>query len=342
MKLSVEKIAQLIGAEIEGDPSAEIDQIAKIEEGNPGSICFLANPKYIPFLYTTRATAVIISRTFQATEPVSAILLRVDDPYSAFTQLLRLAQQAQQPDGGIEQPSFIHETAQVGKQPYIGAFSYIGKGAVIGDHVKIYPNTYIGAGSVVGDGSILYPGVTVYHGCNIGKNCILHAGVCIGSDGFGFAPQADGTFEKIPQTGGVVLGDDVEIGANATIDRATLGNTEIDAGVKLDNLVQIAHNVKIGSHTVIAAQAGISGSTHIGAGCMVGGQAGLVGHLRIADGTKIDAQSGVIKSVSQSGLAFRGSPAQPYRQQLKSEILFRRLEEMNKRLQELENQAQPE
>ena len=341
MKFSLAEIAQLLGADIEGDPAAEVDQIAKIEEGTPGSICFLANPKYTPFIYETQATAVIVAHDFEATAPIQSSLLRVADPYGAFTKLLQFAQQAQasqQPDNGIEQPAFVHERAQIGKDVYIGAFCYIAKDAVIGDHVKIYPHSYIGEGATVGDNSVLYPGVTVYHGCQIGNDCILHAGVCLGSDGFGFAPQADGTFQKIPQTGGVILGDQVEIGANTTIDRATIGNTEIQLGTKLDNLVQIAHNVKIGQHTVIAAQAGIAGSTQVGKGVMIGGQAGLVGHLKIADGSKIDAQSGVNKSIKDPNLAFRGSPAQAYRQQLKSEVLFRKLSEMNERVRVLELQ----
>jgi UDP-3-O-[3-hydroxymyristoyl] glucosamine N-acyltransferase len=338
MKLSVEKIAGLLGADIEGDATTEVDKIAKIEEGTPGSICFLANPKYIPFLYTTQATAVIVSRDFQPTQSYSATLLRVDDPYGAFRRLLEMAQQAQQPEEGIEQPSFVHATATMGSGVYIGAFAYIGKGAKIGNGARIYPHCYVGEGVEIGEGTILYPGVTVYAGCKVGKRSLLHAGVCIGSDGFGFAPQEDGSFAKIPQTGGVIVGDDVEIGANAAIDRATMGNTELSNGVKLDNLVHIAHNVTIGMHTAIAAQVGIAGSTQVGTGCMMGGQAGIAGHLRIANGTKIDAQSGINKSILDEGLAFRGSPAQRYRQQLKSEVLFRKLEEMQQKIQQLESQ----
>ncbi len=338
MKLRVEKIAELIGAEIEGDATAEIDQISKIEEGTPGSICFLANPKYIPYLYTTRASAVIVSRDFRPAQSYTPTLLRVDDPYSAFSHLLALAQQAQQPDAGIEQPSFVHETASLGASVYVGAFAYIGKGAKVAARAKIYPHCYVGEGVEIGEGTVLYPGVTIYAGCKVGNRSVLHAGVCIGSDGFGFAPQPDGTYAKIPQTGGVIVGDEVEIGANTAIDRATIGHTEIKNGVKLDNLVQIAHNVSVGEHTVIAAQAGIAGSTRVGARCMIGGQAGITGHLHIANGTKIDAQSGVNKTVSTEGLALRGSPAQPYRQQLKSEVLFRKLEEMHARILQLESQ----
>lgn len=338
MKLSVEKIAGLIGADIEGNATAEIDKIAKIEEGTPGSICFLANPKYIPHLYSTKATAVIVSRDFQPTQSYTATLLRVEDPYGAFSKLLAMAQQVQQPDQGIEQPSFIHPTATIGTAVYIGAFAYVGKGVSIADGVKIYPHCYVGEGVEIGAGTVLYPGTTVYAGCKVGRQSILHAGVCIGSDGFGFAPQPDGTYAKIPQTGGVIVGDEVEIGANTVIDRATLGNTKIGNGVKLDNLVQIAHNVSVGANSVIAAQTGIAGSTQIGTGCMMGGQVGISGHLQIANGTKIDAQSGVNKSIKQEGLAFRGSPARPHRQQLKSEVLIRRLEEMQQKISQLESQ----
>ena len=338
MKFTVKEIAVLLGAEIVGDPNQEISELSKIEEGKPGTISFLANPKYTPHIYSTQASAVIVSTDFEPKGAISSTLLKVADPYSAFTLLLKKVQEMVQNKEGIEQPSYISDSATLGTHCYVGAFAYIGAGAKIGNNVKIYPHAYVGDHAVVGDNSILYPNVTVYFGCRIGANCILHAGAVLGSDGFGFAPQADGAFQKVPQTGVVVLEDDVEVGAGVTIDRATLGETMIRKGVKLDNLIQIAHNVEIGANTVIAAQTGISGSTKLGKNCMVGGQVGIVGHLSLADGTRIGAQSGVSKSVSQPNSALRGSPAQEYKQQLKSEVLFRKLEEMWKKIGSLEKE----
>ena len=336
MKFKVGDIATMIGAQVVGDAEQWISSLAKIEEGNPGSLTFLANPKYESFLYTTQATAVIVSSDFQAKQPVSATLLKAKDPYMAFAQLLQRFMQFVQNKSGIEQPSFIAETAQIGKNVYIGAFAYIGNGAIIGDGVKIYPHTYVGDYAAVGEGSTLYANVSLYYGCKIGKHCIVHSGAVIGSDGFGFAPQPDGQFQKIPQTGIVRLEDNVEIGAGCTIDRATLGETVIRKGAKLDNLIQVAHNVEIGENTVIAAQTGISGSTKIGNNCMIGGQVGIVGHIKLADGTKIGAQSGVSKTVEEKGKALRGSPAQDYKLQLRSEAVFRNLDAIDKRLHQLE------
>lgn len=337
MKFSLGQIAAILHADIEGDPTIEIHDLAKVEEGKSGSITFLANPKYASYVYETKASAVIVRRDFVPQKPIKAALLRVDDPYSAITILLtKVNEILHPPKKGIEHPVYIDAHAKLGKDVYIGAFSYIGKGAQIGDNVQIYPNVYIGDKVKVADGSILYAGVKVYQGCAIGQSCILHAGAVIGSDGFGFAPQEDGSFIKVPQTGNVVIEDHVEIGSNTVIDRATMGSTYIRAGAKLDNLVQIAHNVEIGSHTAIAAQAGIAGSTQIGPHCQIGGQAGIVGHLKIAAQTKIDAQSGVAKSVKKPGLAFRGSPAQPYSNQLRSEIVFRQLDSIQKRLNKIE------
>ena len=336
MKFKVGGIAALIGATVEGDPETIVTSLGKIEEGKSGDLTFFANPKYEPWLYTTAASAVIIPKDFQPKHTISATLLRSADPYSAFTALLKQASAMLQNKQGIEQPSFIHPTAQVGEGVYIGAFAYIGAGAKVGKGAKIYPNAYIGDQCVVGDGSVMHPNSALYFGCQVGANCIVHAGAIIGSDGFGFAPQPDGSFDKIPQTGIVRLEDNVEVGANTTIDRATLGETVIRKGVKLDNLIQIAHNVEIGENTVIAAQTGISGSTKLGKNCMVGGQVGIVGHLRLADRTSVGAQSGLSKSVTEPGKAFRGSPAQDYKQQLRSEVLFRNLEEMAKRISELE------
>ena len=337
MKYFLHQIAGLIGAEIEGDAGLEINAIAKIEEGKPGSISFLANPKYTPFIYSTQASAVIVRKDFTPQQAIQSALLRVEDPYSAFTTLLEWVEK-QQSDSkqGIQAEAYVHPEAILGKGTYVGAFSYISAGCEIGDSVQIYPNVFLGKGVKVGANTIIFPHTTIYRNCEVGANCIIHSGSRIGSDGFGFAPQADGSFRKIPQTGNVVIESEVEIGANCCIDRATVGSTRIRSGVKLDNLVQLAHNVELGPNTVIAAQAGIAGSTRLGAHCMIGGQAGIVGHLSLADGTKIDAQSGVNRNLSTPGLAYRGSPVQLHRDQLRSEVMFRRLVEMEARIRTLE------
>ncbi|MEZ4825729.1 MAG: UDP-3-O-(3-hydroxymyristoyl)glucosamine N-acyltransferase [Bacteroidia bacterium] len=337
MKFSIQQIADIIGAEVRGDGNAEISGFSGIETARAGEITFIANPRYESYLYTTQASAIIVSRDFTLRDEFKATLLLVDDPYIAMTTLQeKAASFYKQEKQGVESPVFISESAQVAENTYIGAFVYIGNHVVIEPGVKIFPNSYIGDNTIVGEGTLIYPHVTLYQGTVVGKNCILHAGCRIGSDGFGFAPQSDGTFRKIPQLGTVTLGDFVEVGANTCIDRATFGTTFIKDGVKIDNLVQIAHNVEVGENTVIAAQVGIAGSTHIGNSCMFGGQAGVVGHLKIADRTMVDAQSGVNRSISQPGLAFRGSPIQVHRQQLKSEVVFRKLEEMYRRIDELE------
>jgi UDP-3-O-[3-hydroxymyristoyl] glucosamine N-acyltransferase len=336
MRFTLKEIAIFLGAQLEGDPMVEIHTIAKIEEGHAGAITFLANPKYTEFIYSTQASAVIVQTDFLLKQPIDAAILRVADPYLAFTALLEKAQSNGAAKTGIDAMSSISASATIGKEVFIGAFVSVGANAVIGDGVRIYPNTTIGDGAQVGAGSLIHSNVAVYHGCLIGKQCVIHSNSSIGSDGFGFAPQADGTLKKIPQTGIVRLEDHVEIGAGCTIDRATMGETVIRKGVKIDNLVQVAHNVEIGESTVIAAQAGISGSTKIGKYCMIGGQVGIVGHLKLADFTKIGAQSGISKSVEKAHSNLRGSPAQEYRAQLKSEVLFRQLVEMAERLHALE------
>jgi UDP-3-O-[3-hydroxymyristoyl] glucosamine N-acyltransferase len=342
MKYKVGDIAKMVGAVVEGDPEQWINRLAKIEEGSPGSITFLANPKYESHIYGTLASAVIVGLDFEPKQPLQPTLLRVQNPYLAFTQLLQHFMQFVQDKSGIEQPCHIAETAQVGRDVYIGAFAYIGNGAVIGDGAKIYPHSYIGDYVTVGDRSVVHPNASIYFGCVVGMDCIVHSGAVIGSDGFGFAPMPDGRFQKIPHTGIVRLEDHVEIGAGCTIDRATLGETVIRRGAKLDNLIQVAHNVEIGENTVIAAQAGISGSTKIGKNCMIGGQVGIVGHIRLADGTRIGAQAGVSKSVEEQGRSLRGSPAQEYQQQLRSEAVFRNLDSLDKRVLRLEKErAQP-
>jgi UDP-3-O-[3-hydroxymyristoyl] glucosamine N-acyltransferase len=339
MNFPAAQIAQLINGRIEGDANAMINDFGKIEEAGPQQLAFLANPKYEDFLYSTKAAVVIVNESLQLKQPVSATLIRVPDAYTAFATLLDFYQQMQtQQLSGIQQPSYIDASAQVGEQVYVGAFAYISKNAVIGKGVKIFPQVYIGEGVTVGEGSILHPGVRVYHQCKIGKQVIIHAGTVVGSDGFGFAPQPDGSFKKVPQTGNVIIEDKVEIGANTTIDRATIGGTIIQAGAKIDNLVQIAHNVVVGNNTVIAAQAGISGSTHLGKNVMIGGQAGIVGHLQIADSAKINAQSGVSKSIRQPGTAVTGSPAGDYTATLRSQAAARHLPDMERRLKELEKQ----
>ena len=326
----------LAGGRVEGNPEAAVGGFGKIEEAKAGELAFLANPKYEEFLYTTQASVVIVNESLELKQAISATLIRVPDAYSAFAALLAQYEAMQmQSLSGREEPSFVHESATIGKDVYIGAFAYIGKGVRIGNNVKIYPQVYVGDGASIADNTVLNPGVKVYHRCVIGKNVIVHAGSVIGSDGFGFAPQPDGTFKKVPQMGNVVLEDNVEVGSNTTIDRATIGSTVIQAGAKIDNLVQIAHNVEIGNNSVIAAQSGISGSTKVGKGVMIGGQVGIVGHIKIGNGAKINAQSGVSKSI-EDGKAVTGSPAYDYTAALRSQAVARRLPELEKKVKELE------
>lgn len=336
MIIKAEEIRELLGGEIDGDPNAEIFTVSKIEQGTKGSLAFLANPKYEHYLYQTQATAVLIKKGYVPTGEVSATLILVDDPYSAFTTVLSKYFNPDTHKTGIEQPCYISENSKIGATPYIGAFAYIGKNVTIGDNVKIYPNTYVGDNVHVGDNTILYAGVKIYSYCVIGSNCILHAGTVIGSDGFGFAPQPDGTYVKIPQTGNVIIEDNVEIGSNCSIDRATMGSTVIKKGVKLDNLVQIAHNVEIGENTAIAAQTGISGSTKLGKYCVVAGQVGFAGHLTIADGSQFGAQAGIGKSITDKQKQWHGSPAIELKGWLKSQVLFRNLPNLDKKVAELE------
>jgi len=337
MTFSAAQIAMLINGKVDGDPNASVGSFGRIEEAVKGQLAFLANPKYEEHLYTTAASVVIINETLELKQPIEATLIRVPDAYSAFAVILAKYQEIEaQQLTGIQEPSYIAGTARLGQKVFVGAFSYLGEGVVIGDNVKIHPHVYLGNNVKIADHTILHAGVKIYHDCTIGANVTIHAGSVIGSDGFGFAPQSDGSFKKVPQIGNVVVEDYVEIGANATIDRATIGSTIIKTGAKLDNLIQIAHNVEIGHHTVIAAQAGISGSTKIGNHVMIGGQAGIVGHVQIADGAKINAQSGVTKSIKTPGGAVTGSPAFEYTSSLRSQALSRNLPELEKRLKELE------
>jgi UDP-3-O-[3-hydroxymyristoyl] glucosamine N-acyltransferase len=314
-----------------------VTSFGKIEEAKENQLTFLANPKYEEFLYSTNASVVILNESYELKQPVKPTLIRVLDAYSAFALLLsKYEEVARQQLKGIEQPSFIAPTVLLGTDVYIGAFSYLGNKVKVGNNTKIYPNTYIGNNVQIGDNCIIHPGVKIYHDCVLGNNAIIHAGTVIGGDGFGFAPQADGSFKKVPQIGNVVIEDNVEIGANTTIDRATIGSTIIKAGAKLDNLIQIAHNVEVGNSTAIAAQVGVSGSTKIGNHVMIGGQAGIVGHISIADGSKINAQSGVSKSIKTPNSAVTGSPAYDYTSSLRSQAVFRNLPELEKRIKELE------
>lgn len=341
MEFTARQIAQLINGTIEGDPNITVNSFGRLENAKKGEIAFLANPKYEEFIYKTNASVIIINQNFTLQKKVDSTLIRVADAYSAFAMLLTEYEKIKRQNlSGIEQPVYIHATARVGENVFIGAFSYIGEGAVIGDDVKIYPQVFIGEGVVINSGSILFPGVKIHHHCIVGKNVSIHAGAVIGGDGFGFAPQEDGTFKKIPQIGNVVIEDFVEIGANTTIDRSTIGSTIIKSGAKLDNLIQIAHNVEIGSNTVIAAQSGISGSTKIGKNVMIGGQAGIVGHLQIADGVRINAQSGVTKSIKTENQAVTGTPAFDYTQSLRSQIINRNLPSIEKRIKELEEKVE--
>lgn len=336
MQFSATQIALLVGGKVEGNADAAVSSFGKIEEAKPGQLSFLANPKYEEFLYTTQASVIIINEALELKQPINAALIRVSDAYSAFAILLDKYQQIQQQQlTGIQQPVYIDASAKIGENVFVGAFAYIGQKVIVGNGTKIYPNAFLGNEVTIGQNSVIHPGVKIYHNCIIGNNVVIHAGTVIGGDGFGFAPQADGSFKKVPQIGNVIIEDGVEIGANTTIDRATIGSTLIKAGAKLDNLLQIAHNVEVGNNTVIAAQAGISGSTKIGNNVMIGGQAGIVGHITIGDGAKINAQSGVSKSI-ETGKAVTGSPAHDYTAALRSQAASRKLPDLEKRVKELE------
>jgi len=341
MQFSAAQIALLINGTVEGDVSATVSSFGKIEEAKKGELAFLANPKYEEFLYTTEASVIIINESLELRQPVPAALIRVPDAYSAFATLLQKYQELmRQQLKGIQQPSHIAESVKIGENVFVAAFAYLSDNVVIGNNVKIYPGVFIGNNVKVGDNTILNAGVKIYHDCIVGSNVTIHAGTVIGGDGFGFAPQQDGSYKKVPQIGNVVIEDFVEIGANATIDRATIGSTVIRTGAKLDNLIQVAHNVEVGSNTVIAAQAGVSGSTKIGSNVMIGGQAGIVGHIQIADGSKINAQSGVSKSIKSPNSSVTGTPAYDYTSALRSQALSRKLPELEKKIAELEKLVQ--
>jgi UDP-3-O-[3-hydroxymyristoyl] glucosamine N-acyltransferase len=338
MEFTARQIADFLHGKVEGDPQIKVSGFSKIEEGKPGTLSFLSNPKYTKYIYESNADIILVNNNFEPEHPIKATLIRVENAYEALAKLLTLVEQFTQRKTGISDKTDISDNTKIGKEAYIEAFVSIGKNVVIGDNVSIYSGTHIGDNVTIGNNVVLYAGVKIYKDCVIGNNCIVHAGTVIGSDGFGFAQATDGVYNKIPQTGNVILEDDVEIGANTTIDRATMGSTVIRKGVKIDNLVQVAHNVEIGENTVIAAQTGISGSTKIGKNCILAGQVGLAGHLTIADKTIIAAQTGVPNSVKTSGQILMGYPAIPLRDFQRSAIVFKNLPEMQRLVYELKRQ----
>lgn len=338
MNFTVQQIAELLDATIIGDATAVLDKLSKIEEGSTGSLSFLSNEKYTSYIYTTAATAVIVNNSFKPDKPVSCILLKVEDSYAAFTKLLTFYNQYKNNKVGVEQPSYIHESVEMKEGFYLGAFAYIGANVTIGTSVKVYPHVFVGDNVTIGNDVTLFAGAKIYSDCVIGNNVVIHAGTVIGSDGFGFAPQADGSYEKVPQTGNVVIEDDVEIGSLTTIDRATLGSTIIRKGAKLDNQIQIAHNVEIGSNTVIAAQTGIAGSVKVGKNCKIGGQVGIAGHITIGNNVGIQAQSGVGRNIKDNQ-AIQGSPAFNYADWNKSYVHFKNLGKMEQRLTQIEKNS---
>lgn len=328
-------IARILNGTVDGDPETKLNTVARIEEGGPGALSFLSNPKYEPYLYTTGSSAVLVKNDFTPSREVTATLIRVDDPYQALARLLTFYEQAKSPKKGIHPTAVIDEKASLGTDVYVGACAVVSENAVIGDGCSLHPQVYIGENVKIGKNCTLHPGVKVYRDCVIGNDCILHAGAVIGADGFGFAPVTDSNFMKIPQIGNVILEDNVEIGSNTCIDRATMGSTIIRKGVKLDNLIQVGHNCEIGENTVIAAQSGLAGSSVVGRNCMFGGQVGLAGHLRIADGVKIGAQSGIMSTISEENATYLGYPATDSKQFLKTTVYLRKLPDLSNRIDDL-------
>jgi len=341
VSFTAQQIALLIQGKLEGEATAVVKQFGKIESAMPGEISFLANPKYEDFLYTTKASVIIVNESLVLKHKIEATLIRVPDAYAAFATLLTKYQEMKNENlVGIQTPSFIASTAQLGEQNFIAAFAYVGENVQTGNNVKIFPNAVIGENVSIGNNVTLHAGVIIYSDCVLGNNVTIHSGSIIGSDGFGFAPKADGSYQKIPQLGNVIIEDDVEIGSNTTIDRATIGSTIIKKGVKIDNLIQIAHNVEIGENTVIAAQVGISGSTKIGKGVMMGGQSGTIGHLTIADGIKIAARTGITKDFKEAGITLSGYPAREQSAFLRAQVTQKNLPALEKRVKELEIMVQ--
>ena len=344
MEFSAKQIAQIIDGIVEGDENILVSNLSKIEEGTIGTLSFLANPAYTNYIYSTNASIVIVNKSFVLENPIksSCTLIRVENAYESFAKLLELYNQINTEKEGVEQPSFVSSNAMIGENCYVGAFAYIGQNVSIGNHVKIYPHVYIGDNCKIGNNTTLFSGVKIYHDCLIGNNCTIHASTVVGSDGFGFAPNNEGhVFTKVPQIGNVIIEDDVEIGSNSSIDRATLGSTILRKGVKLDNLVQIAHNVEIGENTVIAGLSGIAGSTKVGKNCMIGAQVGVAGHLRIANGVKIAGQSGIGSSIDKEGEILQGSPAFNIGEFKRSYVLFRGLPKLSDKVSDLTKKINP-
>jgi UDP-3-O-[3-hydroxymyristoyl] glucosamine N-acyltransferase len=338
MEFTAATIAGFLKGELEGNPDTVVNTIARIEEGHQGALSFLANPKYEHYLYTTKSSVVLVNKSFKPTAQVETTLIRVEDAYEAFASLLLMVDQARPRKKGIHATAIIEQTAKIGKDVYIGPYSYIGENCTVGDNCSVFPHVYLGDNTKLGNNCTLNPGVKIYHDCVLGEGCTIHAGTVIGSDGFGFAPQSETEFMKIPQIGNVIIGDHVEIGANVAIDRATVGSTVIHKGVKLDNLIQIGHNVEVGENTVIAGQTGIAGSTKVGKNCMFAGQVGIAGHLKIADGTKIGAKAGVAGDIREENSVVLGIPAIEHKQFLRSSVIFRKLPELKTKIDELERE----
>ena len=338
MEFSAQQIADFLHGEIIGDNQVKVNNLSKIEEGKPGTLTFLANPKYTHHIYTTQASIVLVNRDFEPEQKINATLIKVDDAYSCLAQLLNLVNQARPEKKGIDKDTYIAASATISQSVYIGAFAYVSENVKVGENVKIYPQVYIGDNVTIGDNTILYPGVKIYHDCVIGKNCIIHAGAVIGADGFGFAPH-NGAYVKIAQIGNVIIEDQVEIGANTTIDRATMGSTIVRKGAKLDNLIQVAHNVEIGENTVMAAQVGIAGSVKIGSHCMFGGQAGLSGHIHVADHVVFGAQCGVISDVKEP-TTLLGAPAINAKAFMRSSAIFNRLPDMYRQMGQMQREIE--
>jgi UDP-3-O-[3-hydroxymyristoyl] glucosamine N-acyltransferase len=336
MEFTLQQIADYLNGTVEGDGALKVSELSKIEEGRPGTLTFLSNPKYIQYIYTTQATACLVNNDFVAEQPLTTVLIRVDNAYESLAKLLTLVDSIKPKKQGVSAKSDIDVTAKLGENVYVGAFVVIGANVEIGNNVKIYANTVIDDGVVVGDDTVIYAGVKIYEGCRVGSRCVLHAGSVVGSDGFGHAPDGEGHYHKIPQIGNVVIEDDVELGANTTVDRATMGSTVIRRGVKIDNLVQVAHNVEIGEDTVIAAQSGIAGSTKIGRRCMLGGQVGISGHITIADGSIFGAQSGVPSTIKEPNQIWQGYPAMPIMGFRKLNVLQRQLPDLARKVYDLE------
>ena len=335
MKFTAEQIAGILEGDIVGNPNVEVSKLSKIEEGTEGSLTFLANPKYQPYIYTTKASVTIVNKTFVPESQLFTTLIKVKDAYKSFSKLLEYYNLVKLNKTGIEQPSFISESAKCGENIYVGAFSYLGENVKIGNNVKIFPNVYIGDNTVIGNDCIIFSGAKIYSETQIGNNCVINSGVIIGADGFGYAPNENGEYSKVPQTGNVIIEDFVDVGAGTTIDRATLGSTVIRRGVKLDNQIQIAHNVEIGKNTVIAAQTGIAGSTKIGENCQIGGQVGIVGHITIGNNVKIQAQSGIGRNIKDDEV-LQGSPAFGYGDYNKSYVYFKNLPKIAKQITDIE------